>query len=1338
MKRLLFAIRCVRPVLRLLYLAFFLGVMAANAQLTIFSDTFENGVVSDSETCTNFWVSSTTTTVSSNVESGGKMTMTVGGATSGNGSLGARLFSGPVKQDYNFFKRKLKFSSDVTITGQYGLFRFALTGSASGTTVSNYTADDSLVVVIDPSNNVKLAVKQDRPLTVVENITKLVNMNPGSTVTGFDLSLDATDYTFVIRFTGGAQSQTFSGKHGLVASQWGTDGKTAFQFETLRTSDSSTGAGITVTAILDNFSVTSYEPQQSLFEDTFSNATVADADWDTAMWSTVPSATGTIAETGGQLVETVATATTNAYAVGSAYTTLQSRFNFFDHQVRLSATMTQSASQAWLVSGRIGFTSTATKSNTAPDVLIMEVEQLDSRLLLATRMDKPGYNTIDSNGNTYPLGVSGLLGYVASSTQYNNFEMIVNDKRFRLAGYHDNASLGIFRFSGLHGLDRSKWGTNGDSSLCLEATRNATTGQEISTVTWDNVRVDNDNIRLLDEPSYAFTATYIDQYSRTITGSYRIWLPSTEPIIRGIIFIGPGDGGDGRITTDNALWQETARVLGFGLIGYSDNSRMNLTSGDNPTLIQTAVQTVLNAAASVTGRPEIANAPLCATGNSRGAFDSCYLARNWPKRVVTITPSCGGEWNSFTMTSDIQKIPVLFMPGSDDGNRMTWASLMQTMFSWWRNQGGLVAYAVNWNVGHTSAGNQGDEVKSLWIKEIVNQRYPRPMAPSLKPGVAPTLLSVDTSTAWLGDRATFNSSNVPVSTSTLVYVAPVASYSGTVANSSWLPSETMARAYRAMTSTDLVDREAVPTQSPVRIVSPAQYAEFLRPVMVGNPVTIEIDPRDFDNANALASVDFYDGDTWLGADSSGPTWQWQFTPTTAGAHSFSVVATDVLGNKRDAFRVLYVLPTDFPPQARSLYFSLNPGATKTGTLSGVDPEGNAITAYTVTTLPTHGSLTVNAATGAYTYIANSTYSGADTFTYTVTDGVLTSTTATASIDVTGLQVGTISTVTAAPGATEGKITLTWSAATNAELYKIERSTSSNSGFAQIATVNAPALTYTDANLTMTQTYFYRAKAIYQGTESAYTTVVSSLPNNPYNTVGKTASITAATGSNVGSVTLTWSATANATAYRIDYASTTSGPFALIGNIAAPSVTATLSNLPVGAALYFRVTPYNPAYTGTSSDLALATPFFPSTIEGWCYTNFGSTTVPGMTGDLDTPYDQTTNLMRYALGFDYFNGSGDFIALRSTDMPYVQEQSISGSRYLTCTFIHNKNASDLTVKVQVAAEPGGPWTDIDPFQAANQVGVMDNVPATGQETIIVKDSQPISSSAKRFMRIRVSR
>ena len=53
------------------------------------------------------------------------------------------------------------------------------------------------------------------------------------------------------------------------------------------------------------------------------------------------------------------------------------------------------------------------------------------------------------------------------------------------------------------------------------------------------------------------------------------------------------------------------------------------------------------------------------------------------------------------------------------------------------------------------------------------------------------------------------------------------------------------------------------------------------------------------------------------------------------------------------------------------------------TLSGTDPDGDALTAFTVTVQPTHGSLSGSAPNLTYTPAAN--YNGTDSFRYTVTD-----------------------------------------------------------------------------------------------------------------------------------------------------------------------------------------------------------------------------------------------------------------------------------------------------------------------------------------------------------------
>ncbi len=64
------------------------------------------------------------------------------------------------------------------------------------------------------------------------------------------------------------------------------------------------------------------------------------------------------------------------------------------------------------------------------------------------------------------------------------------------------------------------------------------------------------------------------------------------------------------------------------------------------------------------------------------------------------------------------------------------------------------------------------------------------------------------------------------------------------------------------------------------------------------------------------------------------------------------------------------------------------GQTITGNIGATDPEGDALT-YTVTQGPQHGSLTIDQATGAFTYMPddiNYTAAQADSFTVSVTDG----------------------------------------------------------------------------------------------------------------------------------------------------------------------------------------------------------------------------------------------------------------------------------------------------------------------------------------------------------------
>jgi hypothetical protein len=85
------------------------------------------------------------------------------------------------------------------------------------------------------------------------------------------------------------------------------------------------------------------------------------------------------------------------------------------------------------------------------------------------------------------------------------------------------------------------------------------------------------------------------------------------------------------------------------------------------------------------------------------------------------------------------------------------------------------------------------------------------------------------------------------------------------------------------------------------------------------------------------------------------------------------------------------------PTADGQSFGLNSGESKTVVLSGQDPEGASLK-YTVVTQPANGTLAGTAPT--LTYTAKAGFTGADSFTFKVSDGALDSVVATVAITVT--------------------------------------------------------------------------------------------------------------------------------------------------------------------------------------------------------------------------------------------------------------------------------------------------------------------------------------------------
>jgi hypothetical protein len=126
---------------------------------------------------------------------------------------------------------------------------------------------------------------------------------------------------------------------------------------------------------------------------------------------------------------------------------------------------------------------------------------------------------------------------------------------------------------------------------------------------------------------------------------------------------------------------------------------------------------------------------------------------------------------------------------------------------------------------------------------------------------------------------------------------------------------------------------------------------------------------------------------------------WTYTPAAnyTGAATFTYTASDGTSTSAPGTVSVYVNAVNDAPVANAQSVTTAEDTAKAITLTGSDVEGSPLT-YAVVTQPTHGSLTGTGASLTYTPAAN--FNGADSFTFTVNDGMATSGAATVMITVT--------------------------------------------------------------------------------------------------------------------------------------------------------------------------------------------------------------------------------------------------------------------------------------------------------------------------------------------------
>ncbi len=177
-----------------------------------------------------------------------------------------------------------------------------------------------------------------------------------------------------------------------------------------------------------------------------------------------------------------------------------------------------------------------------------------------------------------------------------------------------------------------------------------------------------------------------------------------------------------------------------------------------------------------------------------------------------------------------------------------------------------------------------------------------------------------------------------------------------------------------------------------------------------------------------------------------------------------------------------------------------------------------------------------------------------------------------------------SSLVATANSTNG-IVLTWQDNSNNESgFKIERQTLFPiSEFTQIATVGANIKTYTNTNLTVGTTYYYRVRAYNSSGNSFYSNVSSDTVTSS----AAPSNLTAKAGS-ASSIALTWKDNSdNESGFKIERSTAPTSSFTQIKTVAANTTTYTNTGLSSGVTYYYRIRAYNNSgdsfYSNVASD-----------------------------------------------------------------------------------------------------------------------------------------------------------
>jgi len=282
-----------------------------------------------------------------------------------------------------------------------------------------------------------------------------------------------------------------------------------------------------------------------------------------------------------------------------------------------------------------------------------------------------------------------------------------------------------------------------------------------------------------------------------------------------------------------------------------------------------------------------------------------------------------------------------------------------------------------------------------------------------------------------------------------------------------------------------------------------------------------------------------------------------------------------------------------------------------------------------------------------------------------------------------------------------QVSLTWTASSAASSYHVKRSTTSGSGYSQIA---APTGTsFTDTAAANGTTYFYVVTAVNSAGESGNSNQATATPAAPLQAPASPTGLSATAGN--AQVSLTWTASGGATSYHVKRATASGGPYTQAGAPTAANFTDT--GLTNGTAYFYVVSALNSAGESGNSSQATATP-----------TNTAPT--PDVTITINPTSTKPISPYIYGLNF-YFGNSNPPPMLtmdrdggnRWTAYNWETNASNAGSDYLyeSDAYLSSSNVPAEAVRSFIAADQGGAMASLVTVQLQGLVSADESGPVS---------------------------